>query len=144
MLKKPTNDALNFVRSRDGELESLMLAACLTALGIPFSERPAFAVSGDTEPVVNWLFDEQSLDGKFKASEMIAKWQDKGWITRTDNDHPLAYMAAAMRNLCTLINHHIGNAPKVELVKRGNKTLVIPEGMPESQLGILINKFTRR
>ena len=58
MLKKSSNDALNFIRSRDGELESLMLAACLTALGIPFSERPAFAVSGDTEPVVNWLFDE--------------------------------------------------------------------------------------
>lgn len=142
MQKKSTSDALNFIRSRDGELESLMLAACLTALGIPFSERPAFAVSGDSEPVVNWLFDESSLDGKFKASEMIARWQDNGWITRTDNEHPLAYMAAAMRNLCTLIHHHIGQAPKVELVKRGNKTLVIPEGTPESQLGILINKFT--
>ena len=119
------------------------MAACLTALGIPFSERPAFAVSGDSEPVVNWLFDESSLDGKFKASEMIARWQDKGWITRSDNDHPLAYMAAAMENLYTLICHHIGQAPKVELVKRGNKTLVIPEGTPESQLGLLINKFTR-
>ena len=143
MQKKSTSDALNFIRSRDGDLESLMLAACLTALGIPFSERPAFAVSGAGEPVVNWLFDEQSLDGKFKASEMIARWQDKGWITRTDNDHPLAYMAAAMENLYTLICHHIGQAPKMELVKRGNKTLVIPEGTPESQLGLLINKFTR-
>ncbi len=78
------------------------------------------------------LFDEQSLDGKFKASEMIAKWNDKGWIARADNDHPLAYMAAAMRNLYTLINHHIGQAPNVELVKRGYKTLLIPEGTPES------------
>ena len=59
------------------------------------------------------------------------------------NAHPLAYMAAAMRNLYTLINHHIGQAPNVELVKRGHKTLLIPEGTPESQLGILINKFTR-
>ena len=142
-MKMPTHDALNFVRSKDGDLDSLMLAACLTALGIPFSERPAFSVSGDTEPVVNWLFDEQSLDGKFKASEMIAKWNDKGWITRADNDHPLAYMAAAMRNLYTLINHHIGQAPNVELVKRGHKTLLIPEGTPETQLGLLINKFTR-
>ncbi len=32
---------------------------------------------------------------------------------------------------------------KMELVKRGNKTLVIPEGTPESLLGLLINKFTR-
>lgn len=142
-MMKPSHDALNFVRSKDGDLESIMLAACLTALGIPFSERPAFSVSGDTEPVVNWLFDEQSLDGKFKASEMIAKWNDKGWITRADNDHPLAYMAAAMRNLYTLINHHIGQAPNVELVKHGKKTLLIPEGTPEAQLGILINKFTR-
>ena len=142
-MMKLSHDALNFVRSKDGDLESLMLAACLTALGIPFSERPGFSVSGDTEPVVNWLLDEQSLDGKFKASEMIAKWNDKGWITRADNDHPLAYMAAAMRNLYTLINHHIGQAPNVELVKRGNKTLLIPEGTPESQLGLLINKFTR-
>ena len=52
MQKKPSTDALNFICSRDGELESLMLAACLTALGIPFSERSAFSVSGDAEPVV--------------------------------------------------------------------------------------------
>ena len=32
---------------------------------------------------------------------------------------------------------------QIELMKRDNKTIVIPEGTPESQLGILINKFTR-
>lgn len=138
-----TSDALNFIRSGDGDLESLMLAACLTALGIPFSERPAFKVSGDTAPVVNWLFDEASTDGKYKASEMISRWNDKAWISRDDNEHPLAYMAAAMRNLKTLIQHHIGQAPNVELVKKGNKTLLIPEGVPEAQLGLLIRKFTR-
>ena len=138
-----TSDALNFIRSGDGDLESLMLAACLTALGIPFSERPAFKVSGDTAPVVNWLFDEASADGKYKASEMISRWNDKVWISRDDNEHPLAYMAAAMRNLKTLIQHHIGQAPNVELVKKGNKTLLIPEGVPEAQLGLLIRKFTR-
>ena len=138
-----TSDALNFIRSGDGDLESLMLAACLTALGIPFSERPAFKVSGDTAPVVNWLFDEASADGKYKASEMISRWNDKAWISRDDNEHPLAYMAAAMRNLKTLIQHHIGQAPNVELVKKGNKTLLIPEGVPEAQLGLLIRKFTR-
>lgn len=138
-----TSDALNFIRSGDGDLESLMLAACLTALGIPFSERPAYKVSGDTAPVVNWLFDEASADGKYKASEMISRWNDKVWISRDDNEHPLAYMAAAMRNLKTLIQHHIGQAPNVELVKKGNKTLLIPEGVPEAQLGLLIRKFTR-
>ena len=138
-----TSDALNFIRSGDGDLESLMLAACLTALGIPFSERPAFKVSGDTAPVVNWLFDEASLDGKYKASEMISRWNDKVWISRDDNEHPLAYMAAAMRNLKTLIQHHIGQAAHMELVKKGNKTLLIPEGVPEAQLGLLIRKFTR-
>lgn len=138
-----TSDALNFIRSGDGDLESLMLAACLTALGIPFAERPAFKVSGDTAPVVNWLFDEASLDGKYKASEMISRWNDKAWISRDDNDHPLAYMAAAMRNLKTLIQNHIGQAANMELVKKGNKTLLIPEGVPEAQLGLLIRKFTR-
>lgn len=138
-----TSDALNFIRSGDGDLESLMLAACLTALGIPFSERPAFKVSGDAEPVVNWLFNEASTDGKYKASEMISRWNDKVWISRDDNEHPLAYMAAAVRNLKTLIQHHIGQAPNVELVKKGNKTLLIPEGVPEAQLGLLIRKFTR-
>lgn len=48
-----------------------------------------------------------------------------------------------IQRLLPLINHHIGHAPKVELAKRGNKPLVIPEGTTESQLGILINKFTR-
>lgn len=137
------NEAINFIRSGDGDLDALMLAASLTALGIPFSERPAFAVGGDSEPIVNWLFEEESLDKKFKASEMMARWNDKGWITRTDNEHPLAYIAAAMRNLQTLIQRHIGQAPTVELVRKGNKTLVIPEGTPESQLGILIRKFTQ-
>ena len=129
-----------------GRIGSIDISCHLLAAiapGTSFSERPAFSVSGDAEPVVNWLIDEQSLDGKFKVSEMIARWQDKGWITRTNNDHPLAYMAAAMCKLCTLINHHIGNAPKVELVKRGNKTLGMPVETPEARLGILINKFTR-
>lgn len=137
------HDALNFIRSDDEDLESLMLASCLTALGIPFSERPAFKVTGDAAPMVNWLFSESSADGKYKASEMIARWNDKAWISKEDNAHPMAYMAAAMRNLRTLIQHHIGQAPTVELVKRGNKTLVIPEGVPEAQLGLLIQKFTR-
>ncbi len=136
-------EAINYIRTADGDLDSLMLAACLTALGIPFSERPAFAVGGDTQPCVNWLFEEQSLDGKFKASEIIARWNDKAWITKADNEHPAAYIAAAMKNLKTLICHHIGNAPRVELVKRGRKVLVLPEGTPESQLGLLINRFTR-
>lgn len=139
-----TSDALNFIRSKDGDLDSLMLAACLCALGIPFAERPAFAVGGDVpEPVINWLFEDKSLDGRFSASEMIAKWSDKAWITKEGNEHPLAYLAAAMRNLRTLINYHIGQLPKMELVKRGRKTLVIPEGTPESLLGILIKQFTR-
>lgn len=136
------SEAINYIRSGDSDVDALMLAACLTALGIPFSERPAFKVSGDTEPVVNWLFEESSLDGRFKASEMIARWQDKAWIGRDDNEHPLAYMGAAMQNLCTLIRHHIGQAPAMELVKKGNKTLLIPEGIPEAQLGLLIRKFT--
>lgn len=140
---KTRNDALNFIRSGDSDLEALMLAACLTALGIPFSEKPAFRVTGDAEPVVNWLFDESSTDGRFRASEMIAKWNDKKWIRQEGNEHPLAYMAAAMLNLRTLIQHHIGQAPTVELVKRGNRTLVVPEGVPESQLGLLLRKFTR-
>ncbi len=137
------HEAVNFIRSGEGDVEALMLAACLTALGIPFSERPAFKVGGEGEPVVNWLFDEESPDGKYKASEMIAKWNDKGWVRRDDNEHPLAYMAAAMRNLQTLIRYHLGQAPAVELVKNGTKTLVIPEGTPESQLGLLLRRFTR-
>ncbi len=144
---KPTNQygaaAVNYIRSGDGDLESLMLAACLTALGIQFSERPAFSLGGDTQPCVNWLFEETSLDGKYRASEIIARWNDKEWISRDDNEHPAAYIAAAMKNLRTLICHHIGYAPHMELVKRGRKTLLLPEGTPESHLGILINKFTR-
>ncbi len=136
-------EAINFIRSEDGDLDSLMLAACLTALGVPFSEKPSFAVTGDTRPSVNWLFAEESTDGKFRASDIIAKWHDKDWISAEDNEHPAAYVAAAMMNLRTLICHHMGNAPTVELVKRGRKTLVLPEGTPESQLGILIRKLTK-
>ena len=41
-MKKPSHDALNFVRSKDGDHDSLMLAACLTALGIPFPNARRF------------------------------------------------------------------------------------------------------
>ncbi len=135
--------ATNYIKSQDGDLESLMLAACLTALGIPFDERAGFKLTGDTQPVVNWLFESESQDKKFNTSEMIAKWDDTSWIQAPNNEHPLAYLSAAMRNLKTLIHHHIGNAPKIELVKRGNKTLLVPEGSPESQLGILLKQFTK-
>lgn len=142
-MRAPTSKALNFIRSGDSDLESLFLAAALTALGIPFSERPVYKVAGDAPPSVNWLFDDASLDGKFKAGEMIARWHDRAWIEQPDNEHPLAYIAAAMQNLRTLIEHHIGQAPTVELVKRGNRTLVVPEGVPESSLGLLVRKLTR-
>ena len=132
-----------YLKSGDGDIESLMLAACLTALGIPFDEKPAFHVGGDTSPHVNWLFENQSADGKFNTKEMLAKWQDKEWVQSPDNEHPLAYLAAAMRNLSTLINHHLGNAPHIELIKKGNKTLLIPQGTPDSQLGILLKQFTK-
>ncbi len=134
---------IEYLKSEDGDIESLMLAACLTALGIPFDEKPAFRITGDTTPAVNWLFEDKSHDGKFNTKEMLHKWQDKTWIQQDDNEHPLSYMSAAMLNLRTLINHHIGQAPKIELVKRGNKTLLIPEGTPESQLGILLKQFTK-
>lgn len=137
------NPATHYLRSPDGDLDSLMLAACLCALGIPFDERPAFNVKGDTRPAINWLFEDKSFNGKYSTQEMIAKWRDKTWIQGDHNEHPLAYMAAAMLNLKTLINHHIGQAPTVELIKRGNKTLLIPEGTPESQLGILLKQFTK-
>ncbi len=137
------SSATSYIKSGDGDLDSLMLAACLTALGIPFDERAGFKLTGDTQPVVNWLFESESQDKKFNTSEMIAKWDDTSWIQAPNNEHPLAYLSAAMRNLKTLIHHHIGNAPKIELVKRGNKTLLVPEGSPESQLGILLKQFTK-
>ena len=74
---------------------------------------------------------------------MLARWQDPAWIGDEKNGHPLAYMAAAMKNLRTLMEHHMGQAPKVEIVKRGRKTLVLPEGTPEAQLGLLLNKLTK-
>lgn len=133
----------HYLKSGDSDIESLMLTACLTALGIPFDEKPAFHLAGDIAPTINWLFESQSLDGKFKTAEMLEKWQDKSWIQSENNEHPLAYLSAAMINLRTLIDYHIGNAPHIELIKRGNKTLLIPQGTPENQLGILIKQFTK-
>ena len=79
-MSKDTAQAINFIRQEDGDMDALMLAASLTALGIPFSERPAFSVRGDTQPVVNRLFDESSPDGKHRASECIARWNDKAFL----------------------------------------------------------------
>lgn len=139
-----TAGAISFIKSQDGELPSLMLAACLSALGVSFSEKPSFRVMGDVTPCVNWLFDDKSLDGKFSTAEMIRKWEDKVWITSEGNEHPMSYLAAAMQNLITLICHHMGDIPRIELVKKGRKTLIVPEGTNDHDLGLLIKKFTRK
>lgn len=53
-------NAISYIKSKDGDLESLLLAAALPALGVQFDERASSNVKGDVVPCVNWLFESKS------------------------------------------------------------------------------------
>ena len=65
------------------------LAAALTAVGIPLSDKPFVRVVGDGirgERTV-WFFDPQSPDGRFQTKELIAAWHDDTWHL-ANPEHP--------------------------------------------------------
>lgn len=102
------------------------LAAALTAVGIPLSEKPFLKVVGDGirgERTV-WFFEPQSPCGKYKTKELIAAWGDDAWHL-ANPEHPFAYIKCALSNRERLVDKVKQDVP-LACVKRRGKIAFIP------------------
>ena len=102
------------------------LAAALTAVGIPLSEKPFLKVVGDGvhgERTV-WFFEPQSPCGKYKTRELIAAWGDDAWHL-ANPEHPFAYIKCALSNRERLVDKVKQDVP-LACVKRRGKIAFIP------------------
>ena len=100
------------------------LAAALTAVGIPFAERPFARVVGDGGERLVWFFEPQSADGKFQTRDLIAAWNDEAWHL-ANPEHPFAYIKCAMKNRERLVDKVKQNVP-LACVKRRGKIALLP------------------
>lgn len=115
----------------DAQTSDTQLAAALLTLGIEPVHRPQRVVR-DTHTSIIWLFKPQSKCGLFDTSEMIAKWDDKAWLTDPDNEHPLCYIACQMHNYRSLINV-IKKSTPMALVEKGSRTALLPLSASEAE-----------
>ena len=102
------------------------LAAALTAVGIPLSDRPFLKIVGDDVrgERTMWFFDAQSPCGKYKTKELIAAWGDDAWHL-ANPEHPFAYIKCALTNRERLVDKVKQDVP-LACVKRRGKIAFIP------------------
>ncbi len=110
------------------------LAAALTAVGIPLSDRPFLKIVGDgvRGERTMWFFDAQSPCGKYKTKELIAAWGDDAWHL-ANPEHPFAYIKCALSNRERLVDKVKQGVP-LACVKRRGKIAFIPlNATPQEQ-----------
>lgn len=119
------------------ETENTMLAALLLTLGIPMKCTSGNVLIGDgiVAPggVVTWQFEAQSEDGRWKTEEVIKRFSDKFWLTDSDNESPLAYVACGFHNYKRLIDFVKSQVPLAVVRKGKRKALVRLDGDPHWQ-----------
>ena len=114
------------------------LAAALTAVGIPLSEKPFVRVVGDgiqAERVV-WFFEPQSADGKFQTKELIQAWNDDAWHL-ANPEHPFAYIKCSLLNRERLVDKVKRDVPLACVHRRGKIALLSLDASPRTEELIL-------
>jgi hypothetical protein len=117
---------MNAIAHLSSSTSNTHLAAALTAVGVPLSEKPFVRVVGDDirgERVI-WFFEPQSTDGRFHTKDLIAAWHDEGWHL-THPEHPFAYIKCALMNRQRLVEKVKQDVP-LACVKRRGKIAFIP------------------
>ncbi len=111
-----------------------VLAAALSAVGIPLAEKPFVRVVGDGirgERVV-WFFEPQSPFGKYLTAELIAAWSDHAWHI-ANPEHPFAYIKAALMNREALVTKIKQDVP-IACISRHGKFAFLPlNASPQTQ-----------
>jgi hypothetical protein len=103
-----------------------MLAAALTAIGIPLAQKPFVRVVGDGvngERMI-WFFEPRSHDGRHLTKDLIEAWHSEGWHL-ANPEHPFAYIKCAMLNRQRLVDKVKQDVP-LACVKRRGKIAFIP------------------
>lgn len=102
------------------------LAACLITLGFPLlNDTPGFArVIGDgiagPGGAVTWWFGKRSADGRYSLGEVMARWEDWGWLNDVNNMDPLAYIITAFHNKRRLVDE-VKKREVMVLVRSGRR-----------------------
>jgi hypothetical protein len=102
------------------------LAAALTAVGIPLSDKPFIRIVEDGIPGERtvWLFEPVSPCGKFVTRDLVAAWQDDSWHL-ANPEHPFAYIKCALENRARLVDKVKQDVP-LACVRRRGKIAFIP------------------
>lgn len=116
------------------ETENTMLAALLLTLGIPMKCTSGSVIvgTGITAPggVVTWQFEPQSEDGRYKTDEVIKLFGNRTWITDSENEDVMAYIACAFHNYKRLIDYVKSQVPLAVVRKGRRKALVRVDADP--------------
>lgn len=128
------------------ETANTMLAAVLMSLGVPMKCTSGNVIvgTGITAPggVVTWQFEPQSEDGRWRTDEVMKLFGNKQWLTDSENESPLAYMACGFHNYKRLLDFVKSNVPLAQVSKGHRKALVRLDADPEWQ-GV-VERFLNR
>lgn len=129
--KKLDGDVTVFAESASrSETENTMLAALLLTLGVPMKATSGnvFVGSGArlSAPggVITWQFEPQSEDGRIKTQEVIELFGNKEWLTSSDNESPIAYIACAFHNYKRLLDL-VKNQVPLAVVRKGRRKALV-------------------
>jgi len=104
-----------------------MLAAALTAMGIPLhTERPFSVATGDGivgDHRVTFYFEQVSICGQYSTAELLAAWEDREWHDKHP-EHPFAYIKCAMQNYGRLLDKLKKEAP-IGVIRKHKKLALI-------------------
>lgn len=117
------------------ETANTMLAAVLMTLGVPMKCTSGNVIvgTGIAAPggVVTWQFEPQSEDGRWRTDEIMKLFGDKRWLTDSENESPLAYIACAFHNYKRLLDYVKSRVPLAQVTKGHRKALVRLDADPE-------------
>jgi hypothetical protein len=129
--------------SDDAGTTNTLLAAALSAVGIPFHRTRASAiVTGDGirgNHRITWYFEARSLCGKYSTKELIAAWDDRDWHQRNP-EHPFAYIKCASQNHQRLIDHLKQDTP-LGLVRKGDKVALVSMNASQHVQDVIFSKL---
>lgn len=131
-----------FIADTSGGTTNTLLAAALSAIGIPFSTRASSIVTGDSiagSGRITWYFEPRSACGQYSTAELINAWDDKGWHARNP-EHPFAYIKCAMQNYSRLIDHLKHDVP-IGLVKHRGKIALVSLNASQSLQDSIFRKL---
>jgi hypothetical protein len=115
-----------------------LLAAALTAIGIPLAQKPFVRVVGDgvSGERMIWFFEPRSHDGSHLTKDLIEAWHSEGWHL-ANPEHPFAYIKCALLNRECLVDKVKQDAPLACIQRRGKIALISLDASPRTEEFIL-------